>query len=333
MKFGPVPVADAEGAILAHSESLLKGRLRKGRVLGLSDIDALQAAGHQTVVVARLEQGDIHEDEAAARLARAILGEDPEKLGVRVGTAATGRVNLYSMIVGIAEIDPRKIDAINAVDPMITIATVPLWHQLGERGMLATIKIISYAVPEARLREAENLAPGALGMRAPVMTRARLIQTTVADDDGAKGHRAIQDRLARLGLTMEKTVVPHDVTSIAAAIEAAKEDLLLILTGSATSDLRDTAPEAVRAAGGTVAHYGMPVDPGNLLFLGAYANRPVIGLPGCARSPSLNGADWVMERVVCGLSVGREDIMKMGVGGLLKDIPTRPLPREKLDQR
>jgi molybdenum cofactor cytidylyltransferase len=73
----------------------------------------------------------------------------------------------------------------------------------------------------------------------------------------------------------------------------------------------------------------MPVDPGNLLFLGDINGRPVIGLPGCARSPALNGADWVLARVVCGIPVRSADIAAMGVGGLLKEIPTRPQPRQK----
>ena len=104
--------------------------------------------------------------------------------------------------------------------------------------------------------------------------------------------------------------------------------LFMVLTGAATSDLHDVAPEAVRAAGGTVARFGMPVDPGNLLFHGRLGARPVIGLPGCARSPALNGADWVLERIACGLEVTDDDIAGMGVGGLLKEIPIRPAPRE-----
>ena len=106
-------------------------------------------------------------------------------------------------------------------------------------------------------------------------------------------------------------------------------DVILILTASATSDPDDTAPNAVRCAGGEVLHFGMPVDPGNLLFLGRLGARPVIGLPGCARSPALNGADWVLERVACGVPVTGADITAMGVGGLLKESPARPHPRER----
>jgi len=134
--------------------------------------------------------------------------------------------------------------------------------------------------------------------------------------------------LDALGVQMsDLRVVPHEVEALAAALRALEGDLALILTGSATSDSADVAPEAVRAAGGHVDRFGMPVDPGNLLFLGRQGARPVIGLPGCARSPALNGADWVLSRVACGIEVTAQDIAAMGVGGLLKEIPSRPQPR------
>jgi molybdenum cofactor cytidylyltransferase len=114
--------------------------------------------------------------------------------------------------------------------------------------------------------------------------------------------------------------------ALAAAARRAAE-LTLILTGSATSDRGDVGPAALVAAGGRLLRFGMPVDPGNLLFLGELSGRPVVGLPGCARSPKLNGADWVIERLACGLDVSSDEIAAMGVGGLLKEIPSRPEPR------
>ncbi|MEO0936948.1 MAG: molybdopterin-binding protein [Pseudomonadota bacterium] len=323
MKFGPLPLNTARGTILAHSVATPGGRLRKGRVLEAADIAQLTAAGLTEVIVAAPEPGDVTENDAARTLAEALVGS-----GVRLTDAFTGRVNVLAEGPGVAVLNAGAIHAANAVHPMITIATVPPFQQMAGQGMLATVKIISYAVPGAALAAACTAARGALRMAAPVLSSATLIVTEIPGGPGAKGQAAIADRLAALGGTLEDvTSVPHDVAPLAEAIAAAESDVVLILTGSATSDPGDVAPAALRAAGGTVERFGMPVDPGNLLFIGDLSGRPVIGLPGCARSPALNGADWVLARVMCGLEVSDSDIAGMGVGGLLKEIPTRPQPR------
>ncbi len=338
MKFGPVPVAQAEGAILAHSEEAIDtgdaGRsykIAKGTRLSARHLSDLGAAGLQDVVVARLAPGDVHEDEAAHRLALALLAPGA---GLSLSDASTGRVNLRAEHAGVVEIDSPAVHAVNRVDPGITVATVPEWRKLGPRGLAATIKIIPYAVPGAALGHACGLAQGALRLHAPQLATATLIETQVGSGPVSdKGRRAMMARLGHFDVSLsDRVIVPHEADALQAALKAAPGELLLILTGSATSDMRDTAPEAVRLAGGEVIHYGMPVDPGNLLFLGRIANRPVIGLPGCARSPALNGADWVLERVICGIPVTGDDIAGMGVGGLLKEIPTRPSPRRKVDR-
>jgi molybdenum cofactor cytidylyltransferase len=326
VKFGPCRLAQATGAVLAHSVAVPGGRLRKGRVLSAQDIDALAQAGLEEVIVARLDAGDVGEDAAAADLAQAVLGS---AAGVRLTEPFTGRVNLLAQGPGVVRLDVAALEAINAVDPMITIATVPPWQQMAAGGMIATIKIISYGVSGAALARAVQAAGGgAVDFCPPRMATARLIVTQIPGGVGDKGKEAIADRLAALDVTLSAVVmVPHRTAELRAALLAANEDLVLILTGSATSDPEDVAPSAVRAAGGTVARFGMPVDPGNLLFLGDIAGRPVIGLPGCARAPALNGADWVLSRVICGIDVSSADIAGMGVGGLLKEIPTRPQPR------
>ncbi len=100
-------------------------------------------------------------------------------------------------------------------------------------------------------------------------------------------------------------------------------EIILIFGASAVVDRHDVLPAAVVDAGGTVDHFGMPVDPGNLLFIGTLDNQPVVGMPGCARSPKLNGFDWVLWRLLAGVPVTPKDIMLMGGGGLLKEISER----------
>ena len=332
MRFGPVPLSQAEGAILAHSVALPQGRLRKGCRLGLADLVALQGAGLTSVTVARLDPDDLHEDEAALTIARALV-PDPQAAGIRLAPVGTGRVNLHATAPGVVQVLADRVHGLNAVDPMITLATVAPWQRLAAQEMAATVKIISYGVAAAAVERAAKAGAGALRLYPARLRSAVLIETELAPRPRDPGVQPIANRLAALGVTLTAHLrSPHAEDALARTLAGAPPaDLILILTASATSDPQDVAPAALCQAGGQVERFGMPVDPGNLLFLGQLGATPVIGLPGCARSPALNGADWVMERVICGIPVTGADIATMGVGGLLKEIPARGRMREARD--
>ncbi len=325
MKFGPVPLREAEGAILAHSLPLPGRRLRKGVTLTAAHLAQLAEAGMTEVVVARLEQGDVHEDDAALRLARAATEGSAH---LQLAAPFTGRVNLLAERAGLVMLKVEGIIAANAVDESLSVATVPAYHQTSEGGMVATVKLVSYGVSGPVIEAAAAHLSGAIRLAVPVYRTASLIISEVPGGLGSKGREAIEARLSALGIALCETLTcRHEEAALAERLTAARGEIVLILTASATSDSRDTAPEALRRAGGTLTRFGIPVDPGNLLFLGALGQRPVIGLPNSARSPVLHGADWVLGRVACGLEISPRDFAAMGVGGLLKEIPTRPQPR------
>jgi molybdenum cofactor cytidylyltransferase len=333
MKFGPLAVSEAEGALLGHSLALGPLRLRKGHVLGGHDIAALAAAGLAQVIAARLEPGDIAEDAAAVRLAQALV-PDPKAAEVRLTPPQNGRVNLKAAAAGILRIDADAVVGLNRIDPAITLATLTPLARVRPGMLVGTVKIITYAVPEAALARACAMAAGAVSVSPVRHLTAGLLLTAVpgqAPGLASKGRRAVETRLRALGMTLEGVAeVPHEAAAIAAALADLPGGVLLILTGSATSDPQDVAPEGLREAGGEVARFGIPVDPGNLLFHGSLRGRPVIGLPGCARSPALNGADWFLERIACGHVPDAAEIARMSLGGLLKEMPSRPQPREAL---
>lgn len=328
MDFGEIPLSQALGAVLAHSLPLPGGRLRKGLVLAESDLAALAAAGHAGVIAARLGPDDLDEDAAALAIARALAGP-----GLELQVVGTGRVNLLATGPGLARIRAEAVHAVNAADPAITLATVPEWQRMDAGGMVATVKIIAYGLDRSAVSTACAAGNGALSLAPPVRRQAVMIETQTGAALSDKGWRVMAGRLERLEVTLAPEVlVPHDEAALAGALCGLQGfNLILILTASATSDIRDVAPAALCRAGGRVEHFGMPVDPGNLLFLGDLASVPVVGLPGCARSPALNGADWVLERLICGVPVDAAAIRRMGVGGLLKEIPTRPRPRLRKD--
>jgi len=332
MFFGPLPVAEAAGAILVHSQRLGRRTLKKGRVLSGDDIASLRQAGVGQVVVARLEVGDMPEDEAARRIAAAAAGD-----GVEAQAPFTGRANLYATVTGIAVVDRERVDRLNLIDEAVTIATVPPFALVAEKQMLATVKIIPFAAPAAAVEAAEQVArqKGPLIRIAALQPRrVGLIMTRLAQTkDGVldKTAQVVGDRLQALGSSLVfEARCAHEHAAIAQAIAQARAqgaDPVLIFGASAITDRRDEIPAGIVAAGGEILHFGMPVDPGNLLLLGRLDTVPVIGLPGCARSPKLNGFDWVLQRLLAGLEVSAQDIRLMGSGGLLMEIPTRPQPR------
>lgn len=326
MKFGPVPLAEAGGAILAHSLVLDDGPLRKGTRLGPDEIARLRASGLEGVTVARLDEGDVSEDDAAGA-----VGERLVSKGLRLGPAFTGRINLIAETAGVIRVDTRAIDAMNRIDEGLTVATLPDLMRVEADQLVATVKVIPYGL------SADSAGAGVVALgSAPIRLHpfrgghVRLILTRTPgfkDSLLAKGEDVVRARVEALGYALaDVRTVAHDEADVAAALAEAP-DLTLILGASATSDRHDIAPAAVVRAGGRIERFGMPVDPGNLLFIGEIGGSAVVGLPGCARSPALNGVDWVLERIAARIPVTGEDISAMGVGGLLKEMPGRPQPR------
>ena len=326
MFFGPLPLDEAEGAILAHSLRFGSVTLRKGRVLSATDLADLRAAGVETVTVAKLGPDDLAEDEAAARVAAALAGEN-----LSAAAPFTGRANLLARARGILLFDPARIDAMNLCDESVTVATLPAFTPVEPGQMVATVKIIPFAAPAAVVTRAlEQAAPLSVVPYRPLS--AALVQTALPGVKDSMLDKTVEITRARLAMLGGRLVADlrcaHDEAELAGAISrVGAVDLLLIAGASAIADRRDVLPAAIERAGGQIEHLGMPVDPGNLLLLASLNGKPVLGLPGCARSPKLNGFDWVLQRLAAGLPVTREDVMRMGVGGLLMEIPTRPQPR------
>ncbi len=347
MMFGEVPSHEAAGAILAHTIRLGPANvIKKGHLLTALDCEALFSAGVQNVMVARLDSDDISEDAAAARIAEALSGDH-----ISLSKATTGRANGYAEKAGVLIVSAERLNAVNLADEAVTVATLPPYSMVEPGAMVHTVKIIPFAVPRAvlqgvlariSLEEREphdgQRAPGSLVSIAPfIPKRVGLILTKLPgtrDEIIEHGRRAQETRVTRLGGHIAETViVNHTISSVENALSAMltgaeKPDIVLMLGASAIVDRNDVVPSALVAAGGHIVHLGMPVDPGNLLLLGRVSNAHIIGVPGCARSLKRSGFDFVLERLFANIEVNREDVMKMGCGGLLGEIPSRRLPRD-----
>jgi molybdenum cofactor cytidylyltransferase len=334
MRFGPVAIQEALGGVVAHT--LRKGEmvLKKGVVVTAAHIASLNAAGVREIVVALAETGDLGEDEAALRLANALSGS-----GTQIEAAFTGRSNLFSAVSGLLVVDKAAIDAANMVDEAITIATLDPMKKVGVGEMVATVKIIPFAVDAGLVAKAAALAGKAVAVAPFAQRRVVVISTTLPGLKPSvidKTLAALDDRLQSLARcrAISDVRTPHEVSALSAALAdavASRAEIIVVFGASAITDRRDVIPAAIEAAGGRIEHLGMPVDPGNLLLLGSLGPAQVIGAPGCARSPRENGFDWVLQRLFAGLGVTRADIQGMGVGGLLMEIFSRPQPRSQAE--
>lgn len=335
MKFGPVNVAEAQGCILAHSIAISDGVLKKGLVLDADAIEKLSASGLKEVIVARLEPGDCHENDAAERITKAFSA-----IGCRIEKPFTGRCNLLANQSGILQLDAETIHALNRLDPALSIATLRPFDTVRAGQIVITVKIIPFSLPDDVVQRAEELLAAQppekrLEVSPFVAKKFGLVATVLGKTSEKmlnKTRKVLEERLENCGSTLAEEVrVAHDVKSVVAGLNemSGKYDGIILFGASAIVDSEDIIPSAIRAAGGEVTYFGMPVDPGNLLLIGNLNGQPVIGAPGCARSPKENGFDWVLQRTLAKISVGPEDIQAMGVGGLLKEISSRPQPRRQ----
>ena len=334
MKFGPVAPADALGAMAVHSIRQDGLVLKKGTLIGPAEAAALKAAGVKEIVVARLEPGDVSEDQAAADIAAALAGT-----GVRTDRAFTGRCNLFAETSGVLVVDKETIDRLNRIDEAVTLATLSAYKPVVEGEMIATVKIIPFAVAgatrdaavaaAAKAKPVIRIAPYKVRKLGIVSTMLPGLSSKVVD----KTLKITATRIVPAGAAIvAERRVPHEQAVLARAIDEvfkAGAELVIVFGASAIADRRDVIPMAIEAVGGEIEHFGMPVDPGNLILVGRLRGHAVIGAPGCARSPKENGFDWVLMRLLAGLPVSRADITGMGVGGLLMEIVTRPQPRRE----
>jgi molybdenum cofactor cytidylyltransferase len=336
MKFEPVPLTEAKGKILGHNIAGANGRrlLRKGKALTNDDLDDLRTLGRKSVYVAQIEEGDVDENTAARRIAQAVCGP-----GLSISGASVGRANLLSTTLGLLQVDVERLAWINACDG-ITLATLATHSPVHARQIVATVKIIPYAVPGSVVDAVETITSGgrqivhvdallrrSVGMILSGSTSIR--QRLVAD------FAPLRERIEKLGSSVTRTdfVALDDEADEVALADMLKGHLaagvqMILLAGeTAIMDAHDILPRAVERAGGHVESVGAPVDPGNLLMLAYLDDVPVVGAPGCARSKKVNIVDWVLPRLLAGDRLTRQDIIQLGHGGLLQEIPERGMPR------
>ena len=323
MRLVNISIDQSVGAILVHN--IMGGDARKafskGAIVRAEDVEKLRALGKETVYAAILDRDDVREDDAAARVARAVAGD-----GIELSKPSGGRVNFYAAQRGFLRVNADTLARINALNG-VTLATIPRFSPLAPRKVLATLKTIGLALPEATLRAAEEIVreSGALLSVAPAQNQKVAIVLTGSENGKAKVQQTfappIRARIEELGAqVVAENYVAEDEDAIAGAIEQATRAgaQMIILAGeTSVMDADDIAPRGIQRAGGVIELYGAPVEPGNLLLLAYRGDMPIVGAPGCVKSRETNVVDLILPRLVAGERVTRADVIELAEGGLL----------------
>ncbi len=329
-KLREVKVEEAVGMVLAHDLTQIvpgefKGRLfRKGHVVTAEDLPRLKDIGKENLYMIELADSDLHEDDAADRMAQALAGDHIVR-----GEPAEGKVSLKSTVHGLAYVAKEVVQAINRVGD-IALATVVDRRVVRPGEALAATRAIPLIVPKTKVEEVERIARAfraerglaPVGVRPFRRMRAGLLTTgseVVSGRIQDKFGPAVSAKLAEFGSEVaEQRFAPDDRHTIVKEIHYLRKqgyDMILV-TGGMSVDPDDRTPGAISAAGADIVSYGTPMLPGSMLLFGYLREVPIFGLPGCVMHDPYTSFDVLLSRVLAGDTIAREDIVEMGYGGL-----------------
>lgn len=324
MEFKVVELERAAGKLLAHNVVDDAGRkvLRKGTPIGIEELDQLRKLGHSRIWIAELAPDDVPEDEVAQRLAEAVSGR-----GLEVSSLSTGRANLRSTLAGILKVKVNTLRHVNSIAGF-AIATRSNNDVVAVGDMVATVKVVPYAVPRADVEIAEKAAHEVGGVLFVHPFEAMKVGVLLSGDQASEDRlrrvygQAIRERVVETGAQIvAERFVAEETTAIAGSIRdllTHGADMIVVAGATSIADADDITPRAVRDAGGVIEIYGAPVDPGNLLMLAYVGDVPILGVPGCVRSRGANVVNLVLPRLLAGERLTRDDIVELGHGGLMK---------------
>jgi molybdenum cofactor synthesis domain-containing protein len=331
-----IPVQEALGMLLCHDITSIvpgefKGRaFKKGHVIQAQDVSALLDMGKEHIFVMDLGPGDIHEDDAAIRIARAAAGP-----GIDLSETSEGRVNLLAEAAGLLKVNTNALFRINAIEEIV-FATLHTHQAVSAKCPVAGTRIIPLVTREEKIEAVEaiclkeypvvEIKPFRSLQVGIVTTGSEVFHGRITDKFGP----VLRDKFAELGSeVMDQVLVSDDVAMTVGAIKSFidRGAGLVAVTGGMSVDPDDQTPAAIRATGARVVSYGAPAFPGAMFMLAYLGDVPIIGLPGCVMYFKASIFDLIVPRILAGETIQREDIIALGHGGFCESCPTCHYPR------
>ena len=319
-----IPVEEAVGLPLAHDiTEIIPGKhkgpaFRRGHIIRPEDVSKLLDVGKANIYVMNLEKDELHEEDAALRLAKAAAGPN-----LTLTEPSEGRVNLVAGISGLLKVDAELLYRFNSLGDLM-LATLPSNNYVRQGTVVAGTRTIPVVVKENLIQRAEALCE-----EKPIVTllpmppkRVHLVVTgsevfTGRIKDGFEP--VVSRKVSEMGSQLESVkLAPDDPDVIADHIKNAKQagaDIILV-SGGMSVDPDDKTPEGIRRSGAKIESHGFPVLPGSMFVMAYFHETPVLGLSGCVLHDSFTAFDMLLPRLLAGEKITRADIMAMGHGGL-----------------
>ena len=321
-----IPVEEAIGLPLAHDiTEIIPGKhkgpaFRRGHIIRPEDVSKLLDVGKANIYVMNLEKDELHEEDAARRLAKAAAGAN-----LRLTDPSEGRINLVATISGLLKIDTELLYRFNSLGDLM-LATLPGDRFVKEGTVVAGTRTIPVVVKEELVQKAEALCQGKpiatiLPMPAKkvhlVVTGSEVFTGRIKDGFGP----VVSKKVGELGSSVESVkLAPDDPDVIGGLIKEAKQagaDVILV-SGGMSVDPDDKTPEGIRRSGAIVETHGFPILPGSMFLMAYLGETPVMGLSGCVLHDPFTAFDALLPRLLAGEKITRAEIMAMGHGGLAK---------------
>lgn len=325
MAIRKVRLEEAVGMVLGHDMTKIvpgeyKGpAFKKGHIIRPEDIPHFKDIGKEHIFLIELTGGQVHEDEAVARIAKAVAGEN-----LVLTDPSEGRISLKAASDGLLKINREALNAANSIEHVV-LATLHGNRMVKAGDTVAGVKIVPLVVEKSTVEAVEEIGAATPGIIAVQPLQRLKIALVVTGNEVFYGR--IQDKFA--GLFADKIAAygaeligtcyqPDDCPRIAAAILDFKEQGadVVIATGGMSVDPDDVTPEAIRCTGARVVSYGSPVLPGAMFMLSYLDGTAVLGMPACGMYSRVTVFDLVFPRILAGEILTKADIAAMGYGGL-----------------
>jgi len=319
-----IRVEDAAGTVLCHDITKIvpnefKGRaFTKGHVIVEEDIPELLKLGKENIYIWKIDEGKVHENQAAIRIAQAIIGP-----GIRLSEPIEGKVSLIADYQGLFTVDENLLVQLNMMDEIV-IATRSNRRPVNAGDILAGVRVVPLVIDDYKLQTLERICAGQPIVQVKpfqkltagiITTGNEVFKGRITDKFGPVVKKKIEDYDCNV---LNHIIVPDDAGQISGAVNSLVEQgvELILTTGGMSVDPDDVTPRAVREAGAEIITYGAPVLPGAMIMVAYMKDIPILGLPGCVMYHATTIFDLLLPSVLAGERITKPMVARLGLGGL-----------------